>query len=78
MVWNVNVMDDLVNGSTGTVIGFDYDRKSKQECIIVKFDKELTGRAQRSKYPHLAGKYELHNGTPVFRQEMESMGRTTW
>ena len=42
MVWNVDVIDDLVNGSTGTVVGFDYDKRSKQECIIVKFDKFWT------------------------------------
>ena len=76
MVWNVNVIDDLVNGSTGTVIGFDYDKKSKQDCIIVKFDKESMGQHQRLKYPNLATKYKKDNGTPVFRQEMETMGRT--
>lgn len=76
MVFNVNTIDDLVNGSTGTVIAFDHDKKTKQDCIIVKFDKESMGSMQRSKYPHLAGKYASDNGTPVFRQQMETMGKT--
>ena len=76
MVFNVNTMDNLVNGSTGTVIAFDYDKKTKQECIIVKFDKESMGRERRAKYSHLAEKYTSENGTPTFRQLMEIMAKT--
>ena len=34
------------------------------------------GQAQREKYPNLAAKYASDNGTPIFRQEMETMGKT--
>ena len=76
MVFNVDVIDDLVNGSTGTVIGFEYNKKKNVECIIVKFDKDSMGVQQRMKYPNLAAKYKNDNGTPIFRQEMETMGKT--
>ena len=76
MVFNVDVIDDLVNGSTGTIIAFEYNKKKGIESIIVKFDKNSMGQLQRSKYPNLAAKYAKENGTPVFRQEMETMGRT--
>ena len=73
---NVNTFDDLVNGSTGTIIAFEYNKKNEVECIIVRFDKDSMGQQQRAKYPNLAAKYKNENGTPVFRQEMETMGRT--
>ena len=48
MVFNVNSIDDLVNGSTGTILGIEYNSNSSVECIIVKFDKESSGKMQRS------------------------------
>ena len=41
MVVNVNQMDDLVNGSTGTIIGIEYNSNNSVECIVVRFDKEF-------------------------------------
>ena len=73
MVYNVNTLDDLVNGSTGTVVGIETKQKEGVECIIVRFDKESMGSQQRLKYPNLAKKY---NGTPIFREPLESMGST--
>ena len=75
MVYNVNTIDDLVNGSTGTVKAIEYNEKKEVDCIIVKFDKDSMGREHRLKYPNLANKYKNCNGTPIFRQEMETMGR---
>ena len=66
----------MVNGSTGTIIAFEYNKKSEVECIIVRFDKDSMGQQQRTKYPNLAAKYKRDNGTPIFRQEMETMGMT--
>ena len=34
------------------------------------------GQMQRTRYPRYAEKYKENNGTPIFRQEMEAMGRT--
>ena len=76
MVFNVDTLDDLCNGSTGTIIAFEYNEKKDVECIIVQFDMEKMGRNQRLKYPNLALKYKRHNGTPIFRQEMETMGKS--
>ena len=49
MVYNVNTIDDLVNGSTGTVVAFEYNGKSEVDCIIVRFDKDLS--MNRKKLP---------------------------
>ena len=76
MIFNVDSIDDLVNGSTGTVIGLEYNQKKDLECIVVKFDKESSGLMHRTRYPNYARKYQKDNGTPIFRQEMEVMGRT--
>ena len=76
MVFNVDTLDDLCNGSTGTIIAFEYNQKKEVDCIIVRFDKESMGRNQRFRHPNLAEKYKKDIGTPVFRQEMETMGKT--
>ena len=76
MVYNVNTIDDLVNGSTGTIIGLEFNSEKELECIIVRFDKESMGRQHRERYPKYAEKYKFDNGTPIFREEMEVMGKT--
>ena len=76
MVYNVNTIDDLVNGSTGTIVAVEKSKKNTVECIIVKFDTESMGQMQRMRYPEYAEKYKENNGTPIFRQEMEAMGKT--
>ena len=76
MIFNVNSIDDLVNGSTGTVVGLECDEKENIECIIVKFDKESSGMMHRERYQKYARKYKKFNGTPIFREEMEVMGKT--
>ena len=65
-----------MNGSTGTVIAFEYNKKKQIHCIIVRFDKDSMGQQQTLKFPNLAEKYKNDNGTPIFHQEMETMGRT--
>ena len=70
MVYNVNIPDGLVNGSTGIIIGVEYKKKNV-DCIIVKFDKDSSGQQQRERYSTLAAKYKSQNGTPIFRHEME-------
>ena len=70
MVYNVNIPDGLVNGSTGIIIGVEY-KKNNVDCIIVKFDKDTSGQQQRERYPGLTAKYKSQNGTPIFRHEIE-------
>ena len=70
LVFNINVIDCLVNGSSGTVVGIEY-KDDVPYCVIVKFDDSESGKEQRAKYPNLAKKYEKENGTPIFPQELE-------
>ncbi len=74
LIFNVNTVDELVNGATGSVVAFERGKKmcrNSYDCIIVKFDDESCGEQQRLKYPGLAQKYKDSNGTPIFRQELE-------
>ena len=70
LIFNVDVIDGLVNGSSGTIIGLEM-KEGDIFCIIVQFDDETCGKEQRTKYPNLSKKYEARNGTPIFRQELE-------
>ena len=76
MVYNVDTIDDLVNGSTGTIRAIEYNQNNEVYCIIVQFDKDSMGQDHRLRYPNLANKYKNVNGTPIFRQEMDTMGKT--
>ncbi len=74
LVFNVNTIDELVNGATGTVIAFERAKrfvKSEQDCIIVKFDSDKCGEMQRKRYPVQSQKHQHQNGTPIFRTELE-------
>ena len=69
MNFNVNTIDGLVNGASGTAIGVEY-AKDSVKSVIVKFDSESVGENQRMKHP-ISKKYKHENGTPVFRQEID-------
>ena len=71
IVFNINTIDGLVNGSLGTVLSFESNKHKKIEAIIIKFDDYSTGEQQRACYPILSQKYAYDNGTPIFRQELE-------
>ena len=62
---NINTSDHLVNGAMGTVVGFEKDSQGKVEYIIVSFDDEDAGHAQRQKYSWICAKYQHQNGTPI-------------
>lgn len=71
MIYNVDLVDDLFNGTSGIIIGVEYDKKGQIKCIIVKFDNPSWGQNQRSRNPGYATKYASQNGTPIFRYEHE-------
>ena len=74
LTWNVNTVDDLVNGSTGTIIAIERNRMSKDSsiyAIIVRFDDEGAGKIQRLKHPKISSRYKEVNGTPIFREELD-------
>ena len=73
MVVNVDTIDDLVNGATGTIVGIEYDSKNVVECVIVSFDKEGTGEIHKMRNPKYANKYKHVNGVPISREELEPM-----
>ena len=66
LIYNVNIVDDLVNGSYGTVIGIEKTSSGRIRCIVVKFDDATTGQEQRQRFPIESGKYRQQNGTPIF------------
>ena len=71
LVFNVNTPDNLVNGSFGTIVGFERTRSNAIEVIVVAFDDPNAGVQQRRKYPNISRKYENVRGTPIYRQECE-------
>ena len=80
-IFNVDIMDDLVNGQCGAVIGIEKGRNGQVQYIVVKFDDESCGKRRRHEYRHkLSQKYLEQNGTPIFRHEQEFnlASRTGW
>ena len=71
MLFNVCTIDNLVNGSLGTVVGIETNEKNEVTSIIVAFDDQKAGERQRQKYPFLSEKYADQNGTPIMRQDLE-------
>ena len=74
LTWNVSTVDDLVNGSSGTIVGIEFKKLSKDknvEAIIVSLDDKNAGQNQRQKYKRLSEKYKSVNGTPILRHELE-------
>ena len=71
MTFNVNIMDCLVNGALGEIVGFEKNQAGEIYAIMVKFDQENTGRKQREENKALSGKYAHCNGTPVFKMKFE-------
>jgi hypothetical protein len=69
LVYNVNTSDDLVNGASGFVVGFEPN--DKVISILVKFDEDKTGQEQRKMYHNHSMKYGEENGTPIRKQRME-------
>ena len=76
---NLDVCDGLVNGSLGTVIGFEYtytiNRKTgikerKIQYVMVEFDDKDDGKRRRANFGHLVAKYPGVNATPIERMEV--------
>ena len=76
IIYNINTIDSLVNGATGTIVGLEFNTKQGLECIIVQFDNESWGEEQRLNYPEISEKYKNVNGTPIFKYECEYEKRT--
>ena len=72
LVFNISLIDNLVNGSFGTIVGIETNKTGdKVSAIIVAFDDNDSGQKQREKYPGLSKKYSEQNGTPITRHNLE-------
>ena len=68
---NISVVDNLVNGSLGEVVGIETNKKNGQvDYIIVKLDDPNAGEKQREKYPQRSQKYASQRGTPFKREDV--------
>ena len=77
LVFNVNIMDNLVNGALGQVVGFEKNHAGEIYAVMVKFDQQNTGCIQREENKPLSDKYAQSNGTPIFRMKFEYNRKST-
>ena len=71
LTYNVRLIDGLVNGAMGKIIGFERNGEGDIEVIIVQFDDEKVGKMQRQQHPIIGQRYKQLNGTPIFRHVHE-------
>ena len=71
LIFNVNTIDNLVNGATGSVLGFEKNIEGNIYAVIVKFDQDDCGIEQRKSFTKISEKYSNQNGTPIFKQTLE-------
>ena len=71
LIFNVNTIDNLVNGATGSVLGFEKNQDGHIFAIVVQFDQDDCGVEQRRAYKKISEKYQAKNGTPIFKQTLE-------
>ena len=69
LINNICVMDGMVNGAVGELIGVEERRNGEVDKLVIKFDNPQTGAETRKACPILASKYP--GGTPIFRKELE-------
>ena len=70
MIYNIDTIDGLVNGSLGNIVGIE-EKNGEVQYIIAKFDDGESGDRQRRKYPGLSAKYEGEKGTPIQKFEFD-------
>ena len=54
LIHNIDVLDGMSNGSRGTLIGVERNKKNEISILIIKFDEQYQGANRRLKFPHLA------------------------
>ena len=65
---NLDVCDGLVNGSLGTVLGFEHNKKKQIQYIMVKFDDKGDGKRRRKDFDFEA-KYPGEDATAIEKFE---------
>ena len=67
---NLDVCDGLVNGSLGTVVGFEYNKEGRIQYIMVSFDDKEDGKRRRTNCDRVVAKYPGLNATPIELMEI--------
>ena len=75
LVFNINTVDELVNGGLGTVIGFEHDKSGNVIAVIVKLDDENAGLQQRKEHSKHSEKYKDQTGTPIYKHKLRTFSR---
>ena len=71
MIFNINTVDELVNGSSGTVVDFVKNKSGKVDAVIIEFDQPTSGVKQRERLNHYIKPKKHGNGTPIERYRHE-------
>ena len=73
LISNISTIDKLVNGSLGTVIGYEWGKNKngidQVASIVIFLDDPKAGENQRQKYSRISHKFEDQNGCPIFKDE---------
>ena len=72
LVFNLSLIDNLVNGSLGTVVGIKTNG-NKVRCIIIAFDDPSSGQRQREQNPNDCRDFKEVNGTPIYTHDLDYM-----
>ena len=67
---NLDICDGLVNGSLGTVVGFEYNKEGQIQFIMVAFDDIEDGKRRRANFDQVVAKYHGLNATPIEKMEI--------
>ena len=69
LIHNILTLDELVNGSSGTIIDIVQNKKGNVDAIIIEFDQATAGEQYRNKYRYYLDAKKHANGTPIVRYE---------
>ena len=64
MVYNVDITDELINGTTGIIVKF-IKKKDKVTLILVDLDRQSAGKELRKTYEGLLFELDMPYSTPI-------------
>ena len=71
LIHNILTLDELVNGSSGTIIDIVQNKKGNVDAIIIDFDQATAGQQYRNRYRYYLDVKKHANGTPIVRYELK-------
>lgn len=69
LIYNIATLDELVNGSSGTIIDIIQNKEGNVDAIIIEFDQATAGEQYRNKYRYYLNEEKHTKGTPIVRYE---------